>query len=60
MLILEAVIGEMHHQLLLVLKVLLIIVLNSESQVPSIKQCHARGAIVKQVASDIKLLLVDQ
>lgn len=58
-LVLVAVIGEVHHEFVFALDVHFVIALESETQVPGVKQHQARLAVDEQVAPNVKFAIVD-
>ncbi len=60
MFVLEAIVCQMHHKLLLALHILLRIVLNCKSQVSRVEKCEAGAAIVEKIASDVKFFVIEQ
>lgn len=59
-LVLEAVVGQVHHKLLLALDVLFVVLLDGEAQIPWVEQHDVGLAIYQHVASDIEFASVDE
>lgn len=59
-LVLETIIGEMNHQVLLILNVLFRVVLDSESEISWVEKGDAWVRVEEKEASDVKFLRVEQ
>jgi hypothetical protein len=57
-LILEAIVCEMNHQLLLIFDVLFRVILYSKSQIAWIEESNRWRAVIEQIAADVKLFVV--
>lgn len=59
-LILEAIVCEMNHQLLLIFDILFRVILYSKSQIAWIEESNRWRTVVEQIAADVKLFVVEK
>lgn len=60
MLILEAVVCEVDHQLLFILDILFSIILDCEPEVARIEESKGRRTVIEEIAADIKLFFIKE